>query len=73
MEGNRFKVGSRVVRNEDVFSRKSKLMHGTVVRVYAYQSVNHGFYPEVYAVKWDHRNDEDDGYLPHGINAEGHP
>lgn len=71
----RFKVGSRVVRRENVFDDTSPVMHGSVARVYEHKATHklpsgaYDFYPEVYTVRWD-SGKEHDGFLPHGLELE---
>ena len=66
----KFKVGDHVTRPYNVYDPKSKLMHGTVVRVYSRMNTSHGDYPELYEVHWDETDvtESGDGYLPHGLD-----
>lgn len=66
----KFEVGNRVTRPYNVHDPKSKLMHGTIVRVYSLQNTRFGDYPELYAVRWDETDvkESGNGYLPHGLN-----
>jgi hypothetical protein len=67
----KFKVGDRVTRSYNVYDSTpgSKLMHGTVTRVYSRKNTPPGDYPELYAVRWDEADvtETGDAYLPHGL------
>jgi len=81
MSHNRFQVGDRVIRRQDVFDDRSPFMHGEVTERYSYTSEsvkdmngNGIHYAEVYCVCWDKhllgRNVERRGYLRNGIGPE---
>ena len=65
----KFVVGDRVTRPYNVYDEESRLMHGTVVRVYS-RNDRFGRYPELYAVQWDEADvkESGEGYLPHGLD-----
>lgn len=69
---NKFNVGDRVTRRENVYDSSSNLMRGSVVRVYAIQNTKFGPYPELYEVRWDNGSVKG-GYLPHGLDKEYNP
>lgn len=62
----KFDIGDRVRRPIDVFSKNWKYKFGMVVRRYS-----RGDNPELYDVWWDHRDQPDYGYLPHGLELAG--
>lgn len=67
---SKFKVGDRVTRHKDVYNLKSRLMHGTVIKVYS-KTNEFGHYPELYKVQWDKPEDGTSyGFLPHGIDHD---
>jgi hypothetical protein len=70
----KFRAGDKVQRRVDVFTDKSPIMYGTVVRCYdkTSQALSDGplfYYPELYVVLWDKRG-VSKGYLPHGIDIK---
>jgi hypothetical protein len=71
----RFKALDRVVRRADVFNPDSPLLHGRVVRVYE-QTIpkrrdrERDFYPEMYDVIWNERDERGIGYLPEGLDLD---
>lgn len=69
----KFMPGDRVTRQKDVFDKKSKLLHGTIIRVYGRKfscrvlgSWNDG---ELYDVKWDEGKVQR-AFFPHGLDKE---
>ena len=66
----KFKVGDRVTRPYNVYNHRSKLMHGTITRVYSRKNTPFGDYPELYAVRWDEDDvtESGDAYMPHGLD-----
>lgn len=68
------KRGDRVKRRIDIYDSSKGYKYGTVAykygrrRVYIF-SEDLGYYPELYAVRWDHKpNEIRQEYLRHGIN-----
>ncbi len=68
----KFQIGDRVQRLVDVYDEKSRLMHGSIVRVYKMTGCRFGPYPEMYDVRWDEIKDRfrGEGFLPHGLDPE---
>ena len=62
----RWKIGDRVCRHDDVYNRRSALLKGTVVDVYADHTSRLGPYPELYEVEWD-GGVRQRGFLRHGL------
>lgn len=72
-----WKRGDHVQREVDVYDPSKGMMYGTVVFKYGKRShyfdpeLDLGYYPELYAVRWDHKpNEISSGYLRHGLNTE---
>lgn len=69
LKSDRFKIGQRVVRCENVYDQTSRLMHGVIIDRYSRMDYRFGPYPELYAVEWDDGLVQR-GFLPHGLRLE---
>jgi hypothetical protein len=78
-----WKRGDRVQREIDIYNLEKGMRTGTVVFKYGYRSAREpwmmpetdlGYYPELYAVKWDDNPAKiKTGYLRHGLSEEENP